>query len=95
VSVSIELYLALAYESSSGKAAGVATLTIEIEVFLFSTSVELRCERKFAGSSSDPSFREVMEPYDASKDQGVATQPVGLQIADGEWPFESYWAAYA
>jgi hypothetical protein len=95
VSVSIELYLALTYEFASGKAVGVATLTIEIEVFLFSASVELRCERKFAGSTSDPSFMEVMQPYDAAIDPGVATHPVGLQLADGDWPFEDYWAAYA
>ena len=63
ISMSVELYLSLTYEEASGKAAGRATLTVEIEVFLFSTSVEITCERKFAGSASDPTFRELMEPY--------------------------------
>jgi hypothetical protein len=95
VSVSIELYLALAYEFASGKAVGIATLTIEIEVFLFSASVEISCERKFAGSSSDPTFRQLMESYDKDVDVGVTTSPTGFEIQDGEWPFERYWAAYA
>ena len=95
VSVSIELYLALAYEFASGKAVGIATLTIEIEVFLFSASVEISCERKFAGSSSDPTFRQLLEPYDKDVDVGVTASPTGFEIKDGEWPFERYWAAYA
>jgi hypothetical protein len=95
VSVSIELYLALAYEFASGKAVGIATLMIEIEVFLFSASVEISCERKFAGSSSDPTFRQLMEPYDKDVDIGVTASPTGFEIQDGEWPFERHWAAYA
>jgi hypothetical protein len=94
ISVSIELCLSLAYEAASGKAVGVATLTIEIEVFLFSASVEIRCERKFAGSASDPSFEEVMRPYLDTED-GVGAPPAGLEVPAGEWPFERYWAAYA
>jgi hypothetical protein len=94
VSVSIELYLALAYEFSSGKAVGVATLTIEIEIFLFSASVEIRCEKKFAGSASDPTFREVMSPY-LPTEPGVGSPAVGFQLQAGEWPWERYWAAYA
>jgi hypothetical protein len=95
VSVSIELYLAFTYEFASGKAVGVATLTIEIEVFLFSASVEIRCERKFAGSKGDPTFQQVMARYDKALDEGVAASPVGYEIQDGEWPFETYWSAYA
>jgi hypothetical protein len=63
ISASIELYLALSYEFSSGKAAGRATLTVEVDVFMFSTSVQISCERKFAGSASDPTFEELMSPY--------------------------------
>jgi hypothetical protein len=63
ISASIELYLELRYEFSSGKCVGSATITVEVEVPLFSASVEISCERKFAGSSGDPSFREIMEPY--------------------------------
>jgi len=29
-------------------------------VFMFSTSVTVSCERKFAGSNGDPTFRELM-----------------------------------
>lgn len=63
ISVSIELYLSLKYEFSSGKCVGKATLTIEVEILFFSVSVEISCERKFAGSNGDPSFKELMEPY--------------------------------
>ena len=63
ISVSIELYLGLTYEFSSGKCVGRATLTIEIEILFFSASVEISCEKKFAGSNGDPTFKELMEPY--------------------------------
>ena len=42
---------------------GRATLTVEVHVLFFSASVEISCERKFAGSSGDPSFAQLMEPY--------------------------------
>lgn len=61
-SVSLELYLELSYETATGKAAGFAKLTIEISVFMFSIPVTIECERKFAGSNGDPSFRELMGP---------------------------------
>lgn len=60
LSVCIELYLELTYETATGKAVGRATLTIEVEVAFFSASVEISCEKKFAGSSGDPSFADVM-----------------------------------
>ncbi len=60
ISASIELYLELRYEFESGKCVGKAQLTIEVEVFLFSASVTVTCERKFAGSNGDPTFRELM-----------------------------------
>ena len=61
ISVSIELILSFTYEDP-GKAVGRATLTVEIDIFLFSTSVEVECERKFAGSANDPSFEALMGP---------------------------------
>jgi hypothetical protein len=64
ISVSIELYLGFSY-LEPGKAVGRATVTVEIEIFMFSTSVAVVCERRFAGSAGDPSFRELMGP-DAS-----------------------------
>ncbi len=63
ISASITLELSLSYEFSSGKCVGRATLTIEVEVLFFSASVEIACERKFAGSKGDPSFEQLMEPY--------------------------------
>jgi len=83
ISVSIELYLSLKYEFSSGKCVGKATLTIEVEVLFFSASVEISCERKFAGSSGDPSFKELMAPY---------VDPVSTEKVK---PWEIYCQAYA
>jgi hypothetical protein len=60
VSASLELYLELRYEFESGKCVGKAKLTIEISVFIFSGSVTITCERKFAGSNGDPTFRQLM-----------------------------------
>lgn len=83
ISVSIELYLSLTYEFSSGKCVGRATLTIEVEVLFFSASVEISCERKFAGSNGDPTFKQLMEPY---------VDPVfGEEVK----PWEEYCQAYA
>ena len=49
ISASIELNLSFTYEEATGKAVGRATLTVEIDIFMFSISVEVSCERKFAG----------------------------------------------
>jgi len=60
ITASLELYLELRYEFQTGKCVGKAQLTIEVSVFMFSTSVTVSCERKFAGSNGDPTFRELM-----------------------------------
>ncbi len=60
ISASIELYLSLTYDFPSGKLVGRAVITVKVKVFCFSASVEVSCERKFAGSNGDPSFAEVM-----------------------------------
>lgn len=83
ISVSIELYLELKYQFSSGKCTGKATLTIEVEILFFSASVSISCERKFAGSNGDPTFRQVMEPY---------TDPISGQPV---LPWHEYCAAFA
>ncbi len=83
ISASIELYLELRYEFSSGKCVGKATLTIEVSVFMFSISVSITCERKFAGSNGDPSFKELMAPYI----DPVSSLPVE--------PWNEYCAAFA
>ncbi|MFN2587212.1 MAG: hypothetical protein ABR613_03695 [Actinomycetota bacterium] len=64
VSVSIELMMSLTYEEATGKCVGRATLSIEIEIAFFSTTVEISCERKFAGSNGDPTFAQLMAPED-------------------------------
>jgi hypothetical protein len=60
ISASLELYLELRYEFETGKAVGKAQLTIEVSVFMFSVDVTITCERKFAGSNGDPTFRQLM-----------------------------------
>lgn len=60
VTASIEIYLELTYETGSGKAVGRASISIEVSVSLLSFSVSVSCEKKFAGSSGDPTFDEVM-----------------------------------
>ncbi len=62
VSASIELYMDLTYIFEEGKCVGHATLTIEVHVLFFSASVAISAERKFAGSSGDPSFAALMGP---------------------------------
>jgi hypothetical protein len=62
ISASIELYLSLTYETSTKSAVGRATLTIEVEVMFFSTSVDISCEKKFAGADDDPTFEQQMGP---------------------------------
>jgi hypothetical protein len=61
VSVCIELYLEIRYESGSGKCTGTATISIEIDVTLFSTTIEITCTKKFAGSGKDPTLAELLD----------------------------------
>ena len=63
ISASIELNLELTYQFNSGKCVGRATMIVEIDVLLFSGSVEIECEKKFAGSNGDPTFVQIMAPY--------------------------------
>ena len=61
VSVAIELYLEMRYESKSNKCVGTASLSIEIDVALFSTTIEISCTKKFAGSGEDPTLAELLD----------------------------------
>jgi hypothetical protein len=79
ISASIELYLELRYEFDTGKMVGRASLTISIHIFVFSGSVTISCERRFAGSNGDPTFREVMD-----------VQPDGASA-----PWDEYCLAFA
>ena len=60
ITASIEIYLELTYETASGKAVGRASISVEVSVCMLSFSVSISCEKKFAGSSGDPTFAEVM-----------------------------------
>ena len=60
ISASITLELSLTYEFDTGKMVGRASIEIDIEVLFFSASVEVSCERRFAGSNGDPTFAEIL-----------------------------------
>ena len=74
VSACITLELALDYEFKTGKLVGRASLAVEVDVLCFSASVEITCERKLAGSSGDPTMREIMPPDPVSHTNGDWTQ---------------------
>jgi hypothetical protein len=89
ISASLELYRA--HTSSSGKCVGTAKLTIEIDVFIFSGSVTITCQKKFAGSNGDPTFRHLM---------GVdPSLPLAQELATintaTEYPWREYCEAFA
>ncbi|NYT78410.1 hypothetical protein H0A71_15565 [Alcaligenaceae bacterium] len=91
ITASIELYLELHYEFETGKAVGRAELTIEIEVFIFSGSVTVSCERKFAGSNGDPTFRDLM-----GLNPTLALQDELAQIDSySDYPWREYAEAFA
>lgn len=56
ISISLEFYLTFAYEFAKNAAYGRATLTVKVEVLFFSTSVDITVEKRFGGSSGDPTF---------------------------------------
>jgi hypothetical protein len=93
ITASLELYLELRYEFETGKCVGRATLTIEIDIFMFSMSVEVSCERKFAGSNGDPTFRQLMGLFTDPK------LPLADELAaitsDTEYAWRDYCDAYA
>ncbi len=84
ISASIELYMDLTYVFEEGKCIGHASLTIEVHVLFFSASVTISCERKFAGSSGDPTFSALVGPGD-----GVVVTP------DTQYPWREYCEAFA
>lgn len=91
ISASLELYLELRYEFESGKCVGRAELTITVEVFVFSGSVTISCEKKFAGSNGDPTFRDLMgfEPALPLADE------LALIDDDTAYPWREYAEAFA
>jgi hypothetical protein len=62
ISASLTFNLQLAYHKEPGKSIlwGEATLVIEVEVLFFSADVSVRCRREFAGSDSDPKFKDLV-----------------------------------
>jgi len=88
ITVSIELALELHYEFASGKCVGKATLTIEVDIAFFSVSVEISCERRFAGSNGDPPMAWLMGPT------GELPAPAPDE-PDGTFPWIQYRRAFA
>lgn len=70
ITVSLTFHLSLTYESKAlpdkadgrphrqNRLFGQATLVVEIEILFFSASVKVKVEKTFAGSESDPLFRD-------------------------------------
>ncbi|TFC16905.1 hypothetical protein E3O19_06515 [Cryobacterium algoritolerans] len=71
ISACIELYLELSYiqEGENAKAIGKASISIEVSVCFLSFSVSVSCEKKFAGSTGDPTFLDMMGPYTDSRNR--------------------------
>ncbi len=89
ITASITLELSLTYEFETGKMVGRASVTVEVEVLFFSTSVEISCERRLAGSNGDPTFAQVL---------GIApdgTVPVPGAPDGGVPAWSQYVAAFA
>lgn len=82
ISVSITLLLELRYFPLT-KVKGRATLTLEISILFFSINVEISYEKKFIGSANDPTFEDLMKPY-----EDVET---GKMVE----PWNEYWRAFA
>jgi hypothetical protein len=67
ISISIEFYLAFTYSDTAGGGSevwGQASVAVSVKVVCFSKSVTLSIERRFAGSSGDPTLDQVVEPAD-------------------------------
>jgi hypothetical protein len=64
ISASLTFNLQIAYLKDEGAHKslvwGEATLVVEIEVLFFSADVSVQCRREFAGSSSDPTFAQLV-----------------------------------
>ena len=66
VTMSVELDMELTYEScnpstnTGGEVVGSATITVEVDVACFHQSVQIGCQRKFAGSNTDPIFAQLV-----------------------------------
>jgi len=60
ISACITLAMELGYDA--GKVVDRATISVEVSIAFFSTSVSISCEKKFAGSSGDPTFAQLIGP---------------------------------
>ena len=91
VSASIELRMELRclMGPEGTKVVGRAVLEIEVHVAFFSVSVQLECERKFAGANGDPTFADVMAPL------ALAPGAPPLPFAADAFPWNQYCAAFA
>ena len=88
VTISLTFYLALRYEVIDGQSSvyGIAILTIEIEILLFSIPVELKVERRFAGSatSSTTSQKTASSASVQNFSTAARSAPKPLPEADGQ-----------
>jgi hypothetical protein len=84
ISASITLELSLKYEFHTGKLVGRASISIEVEIFFLSFSVEVSCERRLAGSNSDPTFADFL---------GIPSDGVPLASVPDAWT--DYCTAFA
>jgi hypothetical protein len=73
ITVSLTFHLSLTYESKTlpdkadgrphtqNRLFGQASLVVEIEILFFSVSVSVKVEKTFAGSESDPLFKDFID----------------------------------
>lgn len=83
ITISLTFYLALRYESKTNSVYGEARLTIEIEILLFSIPVELKVERRFAGSATSSSTSQERTSR-AHKQNSTAYASRALPQANGQ-----------
>ncbi len=62
ITISVEFYLELRYDQ--GKAIARASVRVKVKIAFFSKSVTLETERKFSGSTGDPTFDQTTTPED-------------------------------
>jgi hypothetical protein len=91
ITASLELYLEMRYVPSTGKCAGRAQLTIEVSVACFSKSVTISCERQFAGSNGDPTFRQAV----GHRPELPIDEEYASISDDTDYPWKQYCNAFA
>jgi hypothetical protein len=78
ISASLTFNLQLTYELNSNVVWGEATLVVEVEVLFFSADVSVQCRREFAGSESDPKFKNLIPDQSVWDDYCSAFAPEAI-----------------